>query len=148
MFYMGVVLRTKECTYDTYLETGWNSTVPYRWNGDGLWPVVVFEIRNAHKMLTSNRSQNIPYEIYTHVTRSAVRPFTPPFYVQCSAQLTHVNTKNKLQMQRRQPVNVMSPKLENRRQLLRKKKDMIRGVTVRQVLGQHLHSFFPQPFDA
>jgi len=55
--------------------------------------------------------------------------------------LTHVNTNNKLQMQRQQPVNFMLPKLENRRQLLREGKDMTQGVTVGQVLGQHLHSF-------
>jgi hypothetical protein len=52
-------------------------------------------------------------------------------------QPTPVNTNNKLQMQRQQPVNVMSPKLEKKqRQLLRMGKDMTRGVTVRQVLGQ------------
>jgi len=49
-------------------------------DGVSLW-YVVFEIRNAHKMLTGNWSQNKPYEICIHVTRSTGHPFTPPFYV-------------------------------------------------------------------
>jgi hypothetical protein len=52
-------------------------------------------------------------------------------------QLTYVNTNNKLQT-----VNVMPPKPENRRQLLGVGKDKTRGVTVRQMPGQHPHSFF------
>jgi hypothetical protein len=58
-------------------------------------------------------------------------------------QLTYVTINNKLQMQKRQPVNVTSPKLENRRQLLGTGKDMGRGATDKQMLGQHLHSFIP-----